>query len=100
MSKNVYVDRPVLELGVYSAVLSYNDGNFGLKGVLECFGVQMGHCSLQLSTKRDARQVQIMNNETVESTKRARKRRRAIKKGLIDKEKETEPIKAYCAGGF
>ena len=50
--KNVYLDRPVLELGVYSAVLSYNDGNLGLKDVLGCFDLQMGHCSLQFSTKR------------------------------------------------
>ena len=98
--KSIYVDRPILELGVNSAVLSYNEGNLGLIDNLAHFGLDFGICSSQLSEWHDNRQVNIMENEESEVTKAERKKRRARKKGLIDKETEKEPVEAYCAGGF
>ena len=98
--KSIYVDRPILELGVNSAVLSYNEGNLGLIDILAHFGLDFGICSAQLSERRDNRQVNIMENEESEVTKAERKKRRARKKELIDKETEKEPVEAYCAGGF
>ena len=41
-----------------------------------------------------------MANKCTEKGKKCRKHLRAKKKGLCDKEKETEPVESYVAGGF
>ena len=41
--KAVFVGRSVLEMGVYSAVIEYNDGAAGLRKVLELLGVKSGY---------------------------------------------------------
>jgi len=51
--KQVFVQRPVLVLGVNSAVLSYNDGAASVCKVLERFGIGVGAVGQILATRTD-----------------------------------------------
>ena len=42
--KQVFVERKMLEIGVYSAILEYNNGVFGIQNVLKWFNVASGVC--------------------------------------------------------
>ena len=98
--KNVYVGRPVLEMGVHAAVLEFNEGSYGINAVFNRFGILIGFCTQNLSERRDAVRVGKSTRKSIDGGKKRRKRLRAVKKGLIDKEKEIEPKESYVAGGF
>ena len=97
--KNVFVHRPVLELGVYSAVVEFNEGGNGISKVFNHFGIN-GFCTGNSSFSRDKLRNKKMANKSTEQGQKSRKHLRAKKKGLFDKEKETEPVESYVAGGF
>ena len=98
--KNVYVGRPVLELGVSSAILEFNEGSFGVNSVFQQYGITNGYCFNLLSERRDRVRTAICDKKVTVVGKSRRKKIRAIKKGLVDKEKELEPKETYVAGGF
>ena len=52
------------------------------------------------SIKRNKVSVRKMDIKSSEGRKTKRKEIRAVKKGLIVKEKESEPSESYIAGGF
>ena len=98
--KSVYVGRPVLEMGVHSAVLEFNEGSCGIDSVFKHFGIQTGSCTHNLSVDRNQDRIcRAMRKSAGEGRKR-RKTLRAIKKGLIDKDKELEPKDSYITGGY
>ena len=98
--KDVFVGRKVLELGVYSAVLHYNDGAIGVEKVLNCFGIKNGKITSSKSEKKDIDRIKLMSKKSAIAGKKRRKHLRTVKKGYMDKEKESEKEESYIPGGF
>ena len=88
-----------MELGVNSAVLHYNEGACGISNVFSYFKIDNGYYMEKGSIKRNKVSVRKMNIKSSEDGK-TKKKIRAVKKGLIVKEKESEPSESYIAGGF
>ena len=98
--KTIYVSRSVMELGVNSAVLHYNERTCGISNVFSYFEIDKGYYMEKGSIKRNKVSVRKMDIKSSEGGKAKRKKIRAVKKGLIVKEKESEPSESYIAGGF
>ena len=98
--KTIYVNRSVLELGVNSAVLHYNEGASGISDVFSYFNITSGIYMEKGNMAKNKTSIKKMNIKTSESGKKRRKRLRAVRKGLLVKEKENEPTESYIAGGF
>ena len=97
--KNIYVQRNVLEMGVASAVINFNDGNCGILNVFINAGMETGYFTKSFYIKKDETRIQRMNKKTNEQTKKQRKRLRAIRKNYVDKNKEKEVV-YYESGAF
>ena len=88
--KNVFVEKPTLEIGVYSAVLQFNDGALGVENVFNHFGLGEGRCFVAGSMQKDRKSVCDAEIKSSDAGKKQRKRIRKIKKGFVDNEKENE----------
>ena len=97
--KNIFVERNVLEIGVNSATIEFNDGPKGIYKVLSHFNVRPGYLTRRKSTEKLLKRVKATEKRQSEISKRRRKQLRSIKKGFIDKEKEKEGGDSYVAGG-
>ena len=97
--KNVFLERTALTVGVTSAVLQFNDGQKSLVTVLEKLGVKPGAVMQSYCISEDKSRVQKMNIKCATPAKRRRKKLRAIKKGLIDRDTEVEG-NVYESGAF
>ena len=97
--KNIFVNRSTFETGIYSAVLQFNDGEYGIKPVLDYFGASGDVFATKLE-KRVLSYNRRSKRKSSEVVKKRRKRLRTIKKGFIDKEQEVEKGDSYVAGGF
>ena len=95
----MFVNRPTLEMGVNSAILQFNDGQFGIANVLSQFGIENGVYFSSLTTKANYSSVQNAISKVSDKVKTQRKRLKAIKKGLLDVEIEKEGGKSYVRGG-
>lgn len=99
--KQVFVSRKVLEIGVNSAIIEYNDGASGVFDVLEFVGVNTrGILTEKGTVARNYRRIKNSSVKCSEKGKIRRKTLRSIKKGFLDTEKETEIVESYVAGGF
>ena len=98
--KQVFVERSILRLGVYSAILQFNEDQFGLVKVYEKLGIQTGVCFNIISEKMNQRTIQNLLVKTSDKTKSTRKKLKAIKKGLLDKDLHKEGGETYLKGGF
>ena len=98
--KQVFVERKMLKIGVYFAILEYNDGAFGIQNVLKRFNVVSGVCLGQGSLKINLKSVNTSKRKSSDEGKRRRKTIRKIKKGFLDKDKEIEVNESYVSGGF
>lgn len=98
--KSVYVSKKILELGVYSAIIEFNDGSCGLKPVFDLLGFN-NLCFLQNRlAKRDTSRINAMKRKSSEAGISQRKHLRAVRKGFIDTEKENEPKPSYSTGDY
>lgn len=97
--KNIFISRSTFEIGINSAVIHYNDGGNGIKAVFSHFGLS-GKVTFEQFVNRDCKRVRQMMRKSSERVKKQRKRLRTIKKGYLDKEKESEKVDSYVAGGF
>ena len=97
--KSVYVQRFTLEAGVASAVINFNDGVSGIINVLEKVNVVPGDMLKLFCSKTDNNRIVATNKKTTPKVQMRRKKLRAIRKGYIDHENESEGI-TYQAGGF
>ena len=97
--KRVYVTRKTLEIGVYSAVLEFNDGKRGIEKAMIIAGLNIGTFQSALSEKVVRRHKRTIQQKSSEKGKRRRKDLRAIKKKWTDKNEEQEG-KMYEAGSF
>ncbi|KAK3776186.1 hypothetical protein RRG08_063729 [Elysia crispata] len=89
-SKEYFVEKNVVEEGVYSAVSFFNNGAQSVLDYYSVLGINPGYFTTQLCHLRDNARA---NSSIVKSSEPARKRRkvlRAIKKGFQDKATEAE----------
>ena len=98
--KTIYVSSSIIELGINSAVLHYNEGECGISKVFSYFKIDNGYYMEKGSIKRNKVSIRKMDIKSSESWKTRRKKIRAGKKGIIVKEKENEPSEWYIAGWF
>ena len=86
--KNVYVKTDVLEMGVNSAILSFNEGSSGIYHVFKHLNLDFGKNTIISSVKKDQKRLQNMVKKGQPKKKRRRKELRGIRKGWIDKDQE------------
>ena len=98
--KNVYVSRNIIEIGVASAVLEFNNGTQGIRKVYENAGLHLGKFIAAACKKKGKSRISIMTHKSSDSVKKRRKKLRAIRKGFCDKEKEEEGGESYVSGGY
>ena len=70
--KNVFVTKTVLQLGVNSAVIEFNEGATGVIRVLEKVGIDIGKETVGGTAKKKTKKttrIKRMNLKTLESTK-------------------------------
>lgn len=74
--KTIYVNRQILETGVNSAVLHYNEGSRGINSVLSSFcimsGVFMERGTIQKNTKS-------INKGDIKSSEKTKKKKKTYK---------------------
>ncbi|XP_065680580.1 uncharacterized protein LOC136094527 [Hydra vulgaris] len=95
--KSRFVSRTVLEIGVYSAIINYNEGVIGLNRVFKLLNLTPGKYFFFYATKKDSTRIKQVNSKMSEKKKKQRKSMSAFKKGFFDKEKETE-VETYSSG--
>lgn len=96
--KSTFVNRSTFETGVYSAVLHFNEGEYGVKSVLDYFNISGKAFSDKLTKGAKLYNIRLKRKMST-PTKKRRKRLRTIKKGYLDKEKEDGKDQDYLAGG-
>ena len=96
--KNVFVTKPLLQLGVNSAVIGLNEGGNGAIRVLEKLGIDIGKETVGGTARKNKIEIKKMNLKTGDSTKMRRKQLRKVRKGFLDKERETEKEEPYVTG--
>ena len=97
--KRVYVNRKTLEIGVYSAILEFNEGKSGIERVMELVGLEIGSQQATQNLNAQKRHLRITSRKSAEPAKKRRKTLRAERKNWSDKNKEKEG-NVYEAGGF
>ncbi|MCP4483313.1 MAG: hypothetical protein GY823_01950 [Flavobacteriaceae bacterium] len=97
-SKKSYQGKKVVELCTASAVTYFNDGASSVFSVLERLGIRPGSNFNAGVGIADRRRVCLAEKFSTDKVKKQRKKLRAIKKGLWDKDKEKEG-NVYEAGG-
>ena len=98
--KKVFVERAILQLCVNSAILQFNEGQFGIVKVFKKLGVLSGVSFNIISDQVNRHSIQNSINKASDNTKAKRKQLKAIKKGLLDKELHKEGGESYFKGGF
>ena len=88
--KDVYVSRNIIEIGVASAVLEFNNGTQGTRKMYENAGLHFGKFITAACKKKDKNRISIMTHKSSDIIKKRRKKLRAIRKEFCDKEKEEE----------
>ena len=97
--KDIYVGREVLEIGIASAVICYNDGLRGITGVLKALNIDVGRNKETFFEHFDGVRIKKMNIKSSGSAKLRRNKLRAIRKGWHDNALETEG-ETYASGEF
>ena len=90
MPKDVYVGQHTLEMGVCSAIPSFNDGISSIVSVMENYGLYVGHYTNIFCSCKDGQRIKEMNRKSTDNAKSARKQKRAVRKGFGDKHQENE----------
>eukprot|EP00795_Rhopilema_esculentum_P002475 gene2475-18136_t len=88
--KKIYQGKKVVELCTASAVATYNDGLASVARVLGQLGIVPGYHTTMGILKRNNARIAIAGLQSTEKGKLRRKKLRAIKKGLWDRNKEKE----------
>ncbi|KAG8254195.1 hypothetical protein J6590_015083, partial [Homalodisca vitripennis] len=96
LPKNVFVGRKTLELGVYDAIITFNNGNLGRLEVFKHLGISdIG--SNTIDALKVADKARIRKSEYAEGLaskeSRVKRRRERLREEEVD---DTE----YCPGGF
>lgn len=98
--KDTFVSKPVLDIGVASAVIQFNDGLSGFQKLFQRLNLSVGTYTKAGAIEIDTRRIGNMEVKSRKETMLARKKLRAIKKGHVDKEKQSEGGDSYVTGNF
>ena len=98
--KDIFISRHVLEIGVASAVINFNDGVMGLSRIFQSLDLSFGKYSMEGALDKDTNRIIKMDKKTQEINKNIRKKKRAIRKEYIDREHEQEGGESYISGNF
>ena len=98
--KQTYVSKKILEIGVSSAVLEFNEGTAGIFSVFLKLGIHTGKYMNKATSVSNATRISSALKKSSKQGLVRRKKLRAIKKGFSDKEKETEQIDSYISGAY
>ena len=88
--EDIYVGRTTLTMGVASAVISFNDGAYGIQNVLKEYGMEVGRYCSDFCMSRDSKRIKEMAPKSSDRTKMSGKRDRAVRKGFWDEERVRE----------
>ena len=97
--KRVYVNRKTLEIGVYSAILEFNEGKSGIERVMELVGLESGSQQATQNLYAQKQHLCTTSRKSVEPARKRRKTLRAERKNWSHKNKEKEG-NIYEAGSF
>ena len=86
------VEREVLEMGVSSAVINFNNGACGILNVFHGANMEPGYFTKMFCMKKDRERIITMNMKSSDGLKTRRKKLRAIRKEYIDVNKEKEGV--------
>ena len=78
----------LLDIGVSSAIINFNEGLAGLKRIFNKINLDFGFYS-EGATKKDTDRMRHTKRKSTETFMTSRKMLRGIKKGFIDNEKQT-----------
>jgi hypothetical protein len=98
--KNIFVGRKVLEIGVSSAVLQFNEGATGICKVFERLKITIGQFMMKGFLKKNNERIRNMRRKSSKKGIQQRKILRNIRKGYSDIEYESEKQPAYSIGGW
>ena len=91
----------MLESGVYSSILTYNDAFTSLKNLFIKLDIKLGkYFLLEGDYARDCLSFENMDQKALKLVKDKRKKLRASWKGFVDKDRENEGGDAYSSGHF
>ena len=99
LPKNVFVGWYTFQIGVSSAVLSFNSGSHGLLDVFRQLNIVVGCFTKMFRVKSDMTRIKKMKRKMSAEGKRIRKRNRAQKKGFAVRDEEEER-EVYASGLF
>ena len=98
--KTTFVHKTVIEMGVNSAILQFNDGISSIHNAFQYFGFEVGSVTNSVSLRGDRRSINKSLRMSSEEGKLRRKKLRSKDKSLKDKEIETELIDSYSKGAY
>lgn len=98
LPKSIFVQKETLKVGVYEAILSFNQGSISRCHVLEELGLSPGFYTTRAMHAADRERLRKANYDIQQRTKEARIIRRQKKCRLEDKLKEKNSTPSYGAG--
>ena len=81
LRKDVFVGRTVIEKGICSAVICFNDDTVGVSKIFEELTMDTGQFTKSFCLNHDTSRVKIMDRKSSDEGKLRRKRLRAVRKG-------------------
>ena len=90
--RKTYIGRSTLEMGVDSAIISFNFGASRLLDAFKEYGLQDALYTNTFCRKKDISRIKESCQKESDKGKSSRKRLRAVRKGFGDKEKEREGV--------
>ena len=98
--KRSFVERNILEIATFSALIEFNDGQLGICKVAEKLGLSSSFSMIAHSYTEDKIRIKESIRKSTEKVKKRRKKLRAVRKGFIDLENEQEKAPSYKPGSF
>ena len=72
--KDIFISRHVLEIGVASEVINFNDGFLGLSRIFQSLDLSFGNYSMEQALDKDINRIMKMDKKTQETNKNLRKK--------------------------
>ncbi|XP_065650410.1 uncharacterized protein LOC136078561 [Hydra vulgaris] len=81
--KEIFVSRKLLEIGICSAIIEFNDGKSGLTPIIQVLGLPVSKFMLNAFRKSDTDRIKNIQRKSSTKGIRMRKKLRAIRKGFL-----------------
>ena len=98
--KDTFVSKKVLDIGVASAVIHFNDGFGDFQKLFDRLNFGIGVNGKLGTIRNDSQRVKNMDLKNTADGKKLRRKLRAVRKGHLDKEKVSEGGESYATGNF